>query len=31
MTGLPVVYIGVGEAVDDLLPFDAKEFAGAII
>ena len=31
MTGLPVVYIGVGEGIDDLLPFDAKEFAAAII
>jgi fused signal recognition particle receptor len=31
MTGLPVVYIGVGEGVDDLLPFDAEEFAAAII
>ena len=31
MTGLPVVYIGVGEGVDDLLPFDAGEFAAAIM
>ena len=31
MTGLPVVYIGVGEGVDDLLPFNADEFASAII
>ncbi len=31
MTSLPVVYIGVGEGVDDLLPFDANDFAGAII
>ena len=31
MTGLPVVFIGVGEGVDDLLPFDAGEFAAAII
>ncbi len=31
MTGLPVVYIGVGEGVDDLLAFDADEFAGAIV
>lgn len=31
MTGLPVLYIGVGEGVDDLLPFDAEEFAAAII
>ncbi len=31
MTGLPVVYIGVGEGVDDLLEFDAEAFATAII
>jgi len=31
LTGIPVVYIGVGEAVDDLLAFDAEEFAAAII
>ena len=31
MTGLPVAYIGVGEAVDDLMEFDAKDFAAAII
>jgi fused signal recognition particle receptor len=28
--GLPVHFIGVGEGVDDLEPFDAAEFAGAI-
>ena len=31
ITGLPIVYIGVGEQMDDILPFDAKEFADAII
>ena len=28
--GLPVRYIGVGEQIDDLQPFDAKEFINAI-
>lgn len=28
---LPVVYIGVGEKIDDLLPFDANEFVSAIL
>ena len=28
--GLPVKYIGVGEQVDDLQPFDAHEFAKAL-
>ena len=28
--GLPVHYIGVGEGVDDLAPFAAKDFAKAI-
>ncbi|MEF9894434.1 MAG: signal recognition particle-docking protein FtsY, partial [Clostridia bacterium] len=28
--GLPVRYIGVGEQLDDLQPFDAKEFVEAI-
>jgi fused signal recognition particle receptor len=28
--GLPVHYIGVGEGIDDLAPFSAKEFADAI-
>lgn len=31
VTGVPVRFIGVGEGVDDLQPFDAKEFARAII
>ncbi len=31
MTGVPVRFIGVGEGVDDLQPFDAKEFARAIL
>ncbi|MDL2237263.1 signal recognition particle-docking protein FtsY [Christensenellaceae bacterium OttesenSCG-928-K19] len=31
MTSVPVRFIGVGEGVDDLQPFDAKEFARAII
>lgn len=30
-TGLPVKYIGVGEKVDDLRPFDPKQFADALI
>jgi fused signal recognition particle receptor len=29
-TGLPVHFIGVGETVDDLAPFEAKDFARAI-
>ncbi|MEN3202509.1 MAG: signal recognition particle-docking protein FtsY [Atribacterota bacterium] len=29
--GLPVKYIGVGEGVDDLIPFDAHEFVRAIV
>ena len=29
--GLPVVFVGVGEKIDDLLPFDADEFARAIV
>jgi fused signal recognition particle receptor len=28
--GLPVHFIGVGETVDDLQPFSAREFAQAI-
>ena len=28
--GLPVKYIGVGEQIDDLRPFDAREFVDAI-
>ncbi len=29
--GLPVRYVGVGEGVDDLLPFDAGDFADALL
>lgn len=29
--GLPVKYIGIGEGMDDLLPFDAREFVRAIV
>lgn len=29
--GLPVVFVGVGEGVDDLIPFDSKEFAEGIL
>lgn len=29
--GLPVTYIGVGEKIDDLLPFDADDFISAIL
>ena len=29
--GLPVRFIGVGEGVNDLQPFDADEFARALI
>jgi fused signal recognition particle receptor len=28
--GLPVRYVGVGEQIEDLLPFDAKEFVDSI-
>ena len=28
---VPVVYIGVGEQIDDLLPFDATDFVNAIL
>ena len=28
---LPVKYIGVGESVDDLMPFQPKEFAEALL
>jgi fused signal recognition particle receptor len=28
--GLPVHFIGVGEGIDDLAPFSAKDFARAI-
>jgi len=29
--GIPVKYVGVGEGIDDLMPFDATEFAEGII
>ena len=29
--GVPVKYIGVGEGIDDLMPFQAKEFVEALI
>ena len=29
--GLPVVYVGVGERIDDLIPFNAKEFIDALL
>ncbi len=28
--GLPVVYVGVGEQIDDLIPFDATDFVNAL-
>ena len=28
--GLPVKYVGVGEQIDDLIPFDAKTFVEAL-
>ncbi len=28
---IPVMYVGVGEQINDLLPFDAKEFVNAIL
>ena len=28
---IPVHFIGVGETVDDLAPFEAKEFARALV
>jgi fused signal recognition particle receptor len=30
-TGIPLKYIGVGEAMEDLRPFDAEAFVGAIL
>ena len=30
-TSIPVRYVGVGEGVDDLRPFDAQEFADALV
>jgi fused signal recognition particle receptor len=29
-TGIPIRYVGVGEAVDDLRPFDARQFTAAL-
>jgi fused signal recognition particle receptor len=29
--GIPVKLIGVGESADDLVPFDAEAFAGALL
>ncbi len=29
--GLPIKYIGVGEGIDDLIPFDPREFVEALI
>jgi len=29
--GIPVKFVGVGEGIDDLMPFDAREFADGII
>ena len=29
--GLPVKLVGVGESLDDLQPFDARDFAGALV
>ena len=29
--GLPVVYVGVGEKIDDLIPFDAADFINALL
>ena len=29
--GLPVVFVGVGEGKDDLVPFDARDFAAALL
>lgn len=28
---IPVLYIGVGEKIDDLIPFDAKDFAAGLV
>lgn len=30
VVGLPVVYVGVGEKIDDLIPFDAEDFVNAL-
>jgi fused signal recognition particle receptor len=29
--GLPIHYIGVGEGIDDLRPFDAAEYVDALL
>jgi len=29
--GVPIRYVGVGEALEDLLPFDAEAFASGLI
>ena len=29
--GVPVKLIGIGEGLEDLRPFDAREFAGALL
>ena len=29
--GLPVAFVGVGEGVDDLQPFDARAFARSLV
>ena len=29
--GIPVKYVGVGEGIDDLLPFNASDFANGIL
>jgi fused signal recognition particle receptor len=29
--GLPVKFVGTGEDVDDLAPFDAQRFASAVL
>ena len=31
MLKIPVRYVGVGEKIDHLIPFDAKDFADAIL
>jgi fused signal recognition particle receptor len=28
---LPVLFVGVGEGVDDLVPFDPADYAGALL
>jgi fused signal recognition particle receptor len=28
--GIPVKYVGVGEGLDDILPFDPEEFVDAL-